>query len=158
MCRDACASCVPAQNLVSMRVSSRFHACVVPAHACGVMRTPAEDFMSSPVQSRRPQLRAARRLAARQSQISLWWASMPTPRPDYFSPLALSLALDQNLRRMAAALRALGWQRVIRRVHGRQIALWLPPGSPITPRSRGRPRHDAPSSTPSPDRSQKDSI
>jgi hypothetical protein len=44
------------------------------------------------------------------------------------------------MRRMAAALRLLGWRRIIRRHYGQQIPLWLPPGSHLKPRPRGRPR------------------
>ena len=90
--------------------------------------------------SRRSCSRATRRLVARQSHIQKWWASLPTPRPEYFTPLALTLALNENTRRLALALRLLGWQSVVRRVHGKSTRFWLPPDSPVTRRPRGRPR------------------
>jgi hypothetical protein len=52
------------------------------------------------------------------------------------------------MRRIAAALRWLGWQKIIRRVHGKQVPLWLPPSSAITPRKPGRPRLYAPAIAP----------
>ena len=45
-----------------------------------------------------------------------------------------------DMQRLAPALHALGWQRILRRVHGKPTTLWLPPGSPVTRRPRGRPR------------------
>lgn len=94
--------------------------------------------------AKRSQARAARRLASRTAQVELWWSAMPQPRPTFYTPLALSSALGQPLRRVAAALRWLGWQKIRRRVHGKQVALWLPPSSPVTRRRPGRPRLYAP--------------
>ena len=84
--------------------------------------------------------RAARRIATRQKTVASWWNTLPAPRPDYITAFALSLALRHPMRRMGAALHGLGWRRIVRRVHGRKVTLWLPPGSPITKRPRGRPR------------------
>lgn len=92
----------------------------------------------------RAQARAARRLASRAALISTWWDGLPAPRPTYLTPLALSAALGQSTQSLAAALRWLGWRRIIRRVHGAQVPLWVPPGSTLTPRPPGRPRLYAP--------------
>ena len=84
--------------------------------------------------------RTARRIAARQKTVASWWDTLPAPRPDYITAFALSLGLERPMRRMSAALRGLGWRCMVRRVRGRKVTLWLPPGSPITKRPRGRPR------------------
>lgn len=84
--------------------------------------------------------RVVRRITARQKVVMSWWTSLPAPRPDYITAFALTRALKSPMRRMGAALHALGWRRLVRRVHGRKVTLWLPPGSPITKRPRGRPR------------------
>jgi hypothetical protein len=65
---------------------------------------------------------------------------MPGPRPTFFTPMSLALSLGSPMRRMAAALRWLGWCRVVRRVRGSPVTLWLPPSTTIQPRPRGRPR------------------
>ena len=65
---------------------------------------------------------------------------MQGPRPDSMSPLDLQQSLNQPLRRMAAALRWLGWRKIIRRVYGKQVPLWLPPSTAFKPRPQGRPR------------------
>lgn len=90
--------------------------------------------------ARRAQARAARRLASRTAFVVNWWSSMPEPRPDFLTPLSMQASLGQPMRRMAAALRWLGWRKIIRRVHGQQVPLWLPPSTSIKPRARGRPR------------------
>ncbi len=84
--------------------------------------------------------RAARRLASRTTLAALWWNAVPDPKPQFYTPLALRLALGQSMRRMAAALRWLGWRQIRRRVHGKQLFLWLPPSSEVQPRQPGRPR------------------
>lgn len=89
---------------------------------------------------RRTARRTARRLTERQRAITSWWHGLPEPRPDYITSFALALALGRPVRRVAGALRAMGWRCLVRRVHGRKVTLWLPPGSPITKRPRGRPR------------------
>ena len=84
--------------------------------------------------------RAARRLAARTAATALWWERLASPRPDFLTPMTLALSLGCPIRRKAAALRWLGWRRIIRRVRGKQMALWLPPSTTLKPRPRGRPR------------------
>ena len=102
---------------------------------------PITTFLSAPgTLPRRTQRKQARRLSNRAAYIATWWAAQLQPRADYFSPLTLQLVLGQPMRRMAAALRLLGWRRVIRRNYGRQIPLWLPPKSRLLVRPRGRPR------------------
>ena len=91
-------------------------------------------------QQARTQARAARRLASRTAAVTVWWNAMSDPKPDFFTPWSLALSLGHPMRRMAAALRWLGWQRVKRRVHGDQVHLWLPPTTAIKPRPIGRPR------------------
>lgn len=95
---------------------------------------------------RRARLRAIRKLAERQTRVAMWWASLPAPKPESFTPLAMHLALDTPLRAVAASLRALGWRRIVRRTHGKYIVLWLPPGSPVQPRPVGRQADPLPKS------------
>ena len=105
---------------------------------------PQTSAASRAFKQARTQARAARRLAARTAHVVSWWTAMPEPRPGFMASLTLQRALDQPMRRMAAALRWLGWRKIIRRVHGKQVPLWLPPASTINPRPRGRPRIYAP--------------
>ena len=84
--------------------------------------------------------RAARRLASRTSAITVWWDRLPTPRPNYLTPATLAMSLGYPIRRMGGALRWLGWIRTVRRIRGKQAALWVPPSSTLKPRPRGRPR------------------
>ena len=95
--------------------------------------------------ARRAKIRAARRLASRTAYVVNWWTTLQQPRPEYMTPLALQVSLRQPMRRMAASLRWLGWQKIVRRMHGTPAPLWLPPTSNIKPRARGRPRLYAPS-------------
>ena len=84
--------------------------------------------------------RVARRLASRTAATALWWERLSAPRPNFLTSMTLALSLGHPIRRMAAALRWLGWRQIIRRVHGRQVPLWLPPSTTLKPRPRGRPR------------------
>lgn len=110
------------------------------------MKTDALDTLY-PVQtprgrtlSLRTERRSQRRLNRRIAQVVAWWAAMQCPRPEFMAPLTLQRSLNQPLRRMAVALRWLGWRKIIRRVHGKQVALWLPPSTALQPRPQGRPR------------------
>lgn len=96
--------------------------------------------LSAASRQARNQARAARRLASRSAAVTVWWDALPNPRPEFFTPMSLALSLGQPMRRMAAALRWLRWRRVIRRVNGDQVPLWLPPTTTLTPRPVGRPR------------------
>lgn len=87
-----------------------------------------------------PTARARRRLARRMSTVATWWASLPYPKPTALTPTTLQRISGIDMQRLAPALHALGWQRILRRVHGKPTTLWLPPGSPVTRRPRGRPR------------------
>ena len=84
--------------------------------------------------------RAARRLASRTAAITIWWERLGPDHPDLLTPNTLALSLGCPIRRIAAALRWLGWRRITRRVRGKQMALWLPPSTTLKPRPRGRPR------------------
>lgn len=84
--------------------------------------------------------RARRRLARRMSTVTTWWASLPYPKPVALTPTTMQRITGMDMQRLAPALRALGWQRILRRIHGKPTTLWLPPGSPVTRRQRGRPR------------------
>jgi hypothetical protein len=88
----------------------------------------------------RTEARATRRLASRTAAVSIWWTRLATPRPEFMTPKTLAVSLGYPIRRMAAALRWLGWRKIIRRIHGQQVPLWLPPTSTIKPRPKGRPR------------------
>lgn len=102
--------------------------------------TPSRPQAQSKFQKARSISRAARRLASRSAAITVWWNRQPAPRPDFLTPMTLTLSLGYPIRRMAAALRWLGWRQIIRRVRGKQVVLWLPPSTTIKPRPRGRPR------------------
>lgn len=81
-----------------------------------------------------------RRVLARQTVLAAaWWEALPTPKPPCLTPRTLETITGIRMLRLAPALRALGWQRILRRVNGKTTTLWLPPGSPITRRPRGRP-------------------
>jgi hypothetical protein len=84
--------------------------------------------------------KSARRLAARAAQVTTWWASITAPKPQYLTPMSLELSLGKHPRRMAAALRLLGWRCIVRSIRGRQKVIWLSPTSTIKPRPKGRPR------------------
>lgn len=84
--------------------------------------------------------RIARRLASRTATVSIWWDRLPTPRPNYLTPATLALSLGYPIRRMGGALRWLGWRKIVRRMWGLQVPLWLPPTTTLKPRPRGRPR------------------
>lgn len=98
----------------------------------------------APVQSgsfkhARTTARIARRLASRTATVSIWWDRLPNPKPNYLTPASLARSLGFPIRRMAAALRWLGWRKIVRRIWGRQVPLWVPPSSTLKPRPRGRP-------------------
>lgn len=113
---------------------------IQPHRRCGVkVRNHSSGAVAQFKTARRVSL-AARRLASRTSTLSMWWDSQRYPRPAYFTPKALERATGQPMRRTAAALRWLGWRRIVRRVWGTQRTLWIPPASPLKPRPRGRPR------------------
>lgn len=93
----------------------------------------------SPKMTITPTARHRRNIARRMSNVLTWWASLPNPKPPCVTPGTLNRCLGIDLQRLAPALRALGWQRILLRVNGRPTTLWLPPSSPITRRPRGRP-------------------
>jgi len=84
--------------------------------------------------------RVHRRLASRAARVTTWWAAVKPVKPQYMTPLALTLSIGLPMQRIAAALYFLGWKRIVRRVHGKQVTLWLPPNSTIKTRPVGRPR------------------
>ena len=88
---------------------------------------------------RRTARRAQRRLARRAGQVALWSASAP-PHPSYYTAQELKTLLGHPIHHYAPALRWLGWRRIVRTMHRKAVTLWLPPGSPLKPRPRGRPR------------------
>lgn len=87
--------------------------------------------------------KAQRRLKRRSHRISKWWASVPLPRPFFFTPAQLVHAIGLDLPRIAPALRMLGWTRCRRTLNHRSGTYWLPPGSPITHWPRHTFRHFA---------------
>jgi hypothetical protein len=106
--------------------------------------TPIAANRSPRFRHARNQQRTARRLASRSSAVSMWWDALRQPRPEFFTPMSLSLALGGPTNGFAAALRWLGWRNTVRRVHGTKVTLWLPPTTTIKPRPVGRPRIYAP--------------
>ncbi len=95
----------------------------------------------------RAQSRATCRRASHTARLTMWWAALPSPRPDSFTPAALTVAMGHlarrtpfALRRLAPSLQQMGWRQIKRRVNGKQVALWLPPTSTLRPRPRGGQR------------------
>ena len=89
--------------------------------------------------TRSPTARHRRNVARRMAHITTWWASLPEPKPPCATPGTLRTCLGVDPQRLAPALHALGWLRILRRVNGTPTTLWLPPSSPIQRRPRGRP-------------------
>lgn len=87
--------------------------------------------------------KAQRRVKRRAQVIAEWWASVPAPRPAFFTPDELINAAGLDMPRMAAALFALGWTRVYRTLNHRAGTYWLPPCSPIARWPPYTPRHFA---------------
>lgn len=74
-----------------------------------------------------------------------WWWSRQTERRPYYRPSELRRAVGVPMRSIAEALRVRGWRRVVRRGVDdtpRQRVIWVPPGSTLKLRPRGRPRFD----------------
>lgn len=94
-------------------------------------RDPVPATKSVPTKPRRATKSAQRRLMRHMDTVSKWWASLPTPRPWYYTPSDLQNAIGMMLARIAAALRAHGWVRITRSINGRRGPYWLPPDSPI---------------------------
>ena len=88
----------------------------------------------------RTNARAARRLASRAAHVTTWWASVTAPKPQYLTSISLALSLGKPPRRMAAALRLLGWRCIVRSIRGHRKVIWLPPATALQARPRGRPR------------------
>jgi len=87
--------------------------------------------------------KAERRLKRRADAIAKWWATVPAPRPFFYTSAQLAAAVGLDMPRMAAALTALGWTRIHRRLNHRTGTYWLPPGSPIAAWPPYTPRHFA---------------
>ena len=85
--------------------------------------------------------RAERRLKRRVAQAQSWWGAVPAPRPIYLYPADLEALIGTTMRRIAPALRALGWRHMYRAMQGKRRTVWLPPGSPVPERSQGRQPH-----------------
>jgi hypothetical protein len=88
-----------------------------------------------------PPSKARRRLARRISNVTTWWASLPYPKPQALTPTTMQRITGLDMQRLAPALLALGWKRILRRVNSKPTTLWLPPGSLVKRRAFGRPRH-----------------
>lgn len=77
------------------------------------------------------------------TSIDAWWSSLSvSERRPYWSPGELEASLSTPMRALAAALCLGGWHRVVRRLDGRMVTLWIPPAPWGTdPRRRpvGRP-------------------
>ncbi len=84
--------------------------------------------------------RADHRMLQRAARIGPWWRGLPLPKPAYFRPRELELALNVPITVLARPLRVLGWRSIVRSFDGMQQTVWLPPGSPIQKRPPGRPR------------------
>lgn len=80
-----------------------------------------------------------RTLSRRMTRVTSWWTALPYPKPRCLTPGALRHLTGLDMQRLAPSLRALGWQRILRRVSGKPTTLWLPPGTTLTKRPRGRP-------------------
>ncbi len=87
-----------------------------------------------------PTGRVRRNRARLMTRITLWWSQLPLDaKPNALTPAMLAHLFNATLQRLAPALRALGWTRLLRRIHGKPTTIWIPPGSPVTRRPRGRP-------------------
>jgi len=91
------------------------------------------------LKARKQSARTLRTRARLIAKASKWWAALPYPRPTALTPNTLQNVTGTDMQRLAPALRALGWLRILRRVNGTPTTLWLPPGSPIKRRPVGRP-------------------
>lgn len=80
-----------------------------------------------------------RTLERRKARVAERWAALPDPKPTALTPGTLESLMGLDMLRLAPALHALGWTRLLRRVNGRPVTLWLPPGSPVSRRPVGRP-------------------
>lgn len=111
------------------------------ATRCQLGNTPAHRaHYDQALKMNRTVSKKQRRILARQTMLTAaWWEALPTPKPPCLTPRTLETVTGTGMRRLAPALRALGWVRILRRVNGTTKTLWLPPGSPITRRPRGRP-------------------
>ena len=89
---------------------------------------PPKNAGNKPTQ---PKKKATRRLKKRAETVANWWASLPEPRPFFFTPAQLTEALRPKVRHLPTALEAAGWTRIRRTINCRPGTYWLPPGSPI---------------------------
>lgn len=86
--------------------------------------------------------KARRRIAKHRVLADSWWRSLPVDqRRGQYTGQELETALGRPLELFSAAMRELGWQRVVYRPHmALQRIVWIPPGYPSPLRPRGRPR------------------
>lgn len=89
-----------------------------------------------------PTAKARRRIAKHSAVVESWWQSLPADqRRGQYTANELEAALGRPLELFSAAMRGLGWQRVVYRPHmALQRIVWIPPGYPSPLRPRGRPR------------------
>lgn len=87
-----------------------------------------------------PTGRVRRARARLMTRTTLWWSQLPpSAKPNALTPRTLQTIIGTDMQRLAPALRALCWTRLMRRIHGKPTTIWLPPGSPVQRRPRGRP-------------------
>jgi hypothetical protein len=111
----------------------------MPAHPA-ILHAAKKMIAKTQANQARKQTGRTRRARARlMTRVITWWASLPHPRPTALTPNTLQCITATDMQRLAPALRALGWTRILRRVNGKPTTLWLPPGSPIKRRTVGRP-------------------
>lgn len=83
-------------------------------------------------------------IAATAARITVWHASLPTPKPQCFTCPDLITAIGQPMRALHGPLTLLGWTRgeVWHRERNRRVkrVLWAAPGCSIPRPPRGRPR------------------
>lgn len=85
--------------------------------------------------------RRAARLARRAAFVATWWSGYRAARgfsPPYFVSESLQVLTGETIRRLAAALRLLGWQEcALRLPGGRRRSVWVPPDSPLQRHNQG---------------------
>jgi hypothetical protein len=86
--------------------------------------------------------RQRRQLARDLVALRAWWQAVTPPAAgrSFLTAAELSAQLpDLPAQRLAAVLRAAGWQRAQRRIEGVAKIVWGPPAAPSPRRPVGRP-------------------
>ena len=84
------------------------------------------------------------KLAAVVGRITVWYASLPDPKPECFTCSELTRQLGLTMRQLHGPLVVLAWDRqsVWHRENGKRVrrVYYAPPGKAVPRPPRGRPR------------------